>query len=194
MKNQTHFYVAMYLRLSRDDGDRDGTSRLESNSIGSQREMIRSFLREQEDMELYDSYVDDGFSGGNFQRPEFERMMEDVNGGRVNCVIVKDLSRFGRDYIETGKYLERVFPALGVRFIALTDNYDSFSADTGERNIVLPVKNFINDSYCRDISMKVKSQFAVKRKSGECLAPFAVYGYMKSAEDKNKLVIDDYAA
>ena len=102
MKNQTHFYVAMYLRLSRDDGDRDGTSRLESNSIGSQREMIRSFLREQEDMELYDSYVDDGFSGGNFQRPEFERMMEDVNGGRVNCVIVKDLSRFGRDYIETG--------------------------------------------------------------------------------------------
>lgn len=194
MKNQTHFYVAMYLRLSRDDGDRDGTSRLESNSIGSQREMIRSFLREQEDMELYDSYVDDGFSGGNFQRPEFERMMEDVNGGRVNCVIVKDLSRFGRDYIETGKYLERVFPALGVRFIALTDHYDSFSADTGERNIVLPVKNFINDSYCRDISMKVKSQFAVKRKSGECLAPFAVYGYMKSAEDKNKLVIDDYAA
>lgn len=194
MKNQTHFYVAMYLRLSRDDGDRDGISRLESNSIGSQREMIRSFLREQEDMELYDSYVDDGFSGSNFQRPEFERMMEDVNGGRVNCVIVKDLSRFGRDYIETGRYLERVFPALGVRFIALTDHYDSFSADTGERNIVLPVKNFINDSYCRDISMKVKSQFAVKRKSGECLAPFAVYGYKKSAEYKNKLVIDDYAA
>lgn len=194
MKNQTHFYVAMYLRLSRDDGEKDGISRLESNSIGSQREMIRSFLREQEDMELYDSYVDDGFSGSNFQRPEFERMMEDVNGGRVNCVIVKDLSRFGRDYIETGRYLERIFPALGVRFIALTDHYDSFSADTGERNIVLPVKNFINDSYCRDISMKVKSQFAVKRKSGECLAPFAVYGYKKSAEDKNKLVIDDYAA
>ena len=194
MKEQSHFYVAMYLRLSRDDGDKDGISRPESNSIGSQRELIRSFLREQEDMELYDSYVDDGFSGSNFQRPEFERMIEDINAGRVNCVIVKDLSRFGRDYIETGRYLERVFPALGVRFIALTDHYDSFSADTGERNIVLPVKNFINDSYCRDISIKVKSQLAVKRKSGQCLAPFAVYGYRKSPEDKNKLVVDDYAA
>lgn len=194
MKKQTHFYVAMYLRLSRDDGDRDGISRPESNSIGSQRELIRSFLREREDMELYDSYVDDGFSGSNFQRPEFERMMEDVKAGRVNCVIVKDLSRFGRDYIETGRYLERIFPSLGVRFIAITDHYDSFSADMGERNIVLPVKNFINDSYCRDISMKVKSQLAVKRKSGECLAPFAVYGYQKSLEDKNKLEVDDYAA
>lgn len=121
-------------------------------------------------------------------------MMEDVKAGRVNCVIVKDLSRFGRDYIETGRYLERIFPSLGVRFIAITDHFDSFSADTGERNIVLPVKNFINDSYCRDISMKVKSQLAVKRKCGECLAPFAVYGYKKSAENKNKLVIDEYAA
>lgn len=194
MKKQSHFYVAMYLRLSRDDGDKDGISKLESNSIGSQRELIRSFLREQEDMELYDSYVDDGFSGSNFQRPEFERMMEDVNAGRVNCVIVKDLSRFGRDYIETGRYLERIFPSLGVRFIALTDHYDSFLADTGERNIVLPVKNFINDSYCRDISTKVKSQLAVKRKSGEYIAPFAVYGYRKSLEDKNKLKVDDYAA
>lgn len=194
MKKQSHFYVAMYLRLSRDDGDKDGISRLESNSIGSQRERIRSYLREQADMELYDSYVDDGFSGSNFQPPEFERMIEDINAGRVNCVIVKDLSRFGRDYIETGRYLERIFPTLGVRFIALTDHYDSFSADTGERNITLPVKNFINDSYCRDISIKVKSQLAVKRKSGECVAPFAVYGYRKSPGDKNKLVADDYAA
>lgn len=121
-------------------------------------------------------------------------MMEDIEAGRVNCVVVKDLSRFGRDYIEAGRYLEKVFPALGVRFIALTDHYDSLSADTGERQIVLPVKNFINDSYCRDISTKVKSQLAVKRKNGECLSSFAVYGYCKSAEDKNKLVVDEYAA
>lgn len=199
MKEQTKFFAAMYLRLSRDDsvkaeqGDH-GVSKAESNSISSQREMIRSFLNEQEDMELYDSYVDDGFSGSNFDRPEFNRMMEDIEAGRVNCVVVKDLSRFGRDYIEAGRYLEKVFPALGVRFIALTDHYDSLSADTGERQIVLPVKNFINDSYCRDISTKVKSQLAVKRKNGECLSSFAVYGYCKSAEDKNKLVVDEYAA
>ena len=191
------FYVAMYLRLSRDDNAgnaTNGTSKAESNSIGSQRELIRLFLNEQADMELFDSYVDDGFSGSNYDRPEFKRMMTDIEAGRVNCVVVKDLSRFGRDYIETGRYLDKVFPALGVRFIALTDHYDSLSADTGERQIVLPVKNFINDSYCRDISTKVKSQLAAKRKAGEYLAPFAVYGYRKSAEERNRLVVDDYAA
>ncbi len=203
MKEQSKFFAAMYLRLSRDDNVKaehdgnamiNGVSKAESNSIGSQRELIRSFLNEQEDMELYDIYVDDGFSGSNFDRPEFNRMMKDIEAGRVNCVVVKDLSRFGRDYIEAGRYLEKIFPVLGVRFIALTDHYDSISADTGERQIVIPVKNFINDSYCRDISTKVKSQLAVKRKAGECLSPFAVYGYRKSPENKNKLVVDDYAA
>ncbi len=205
-KESKYFYVAMYLRLSREDsdvgitadsgntGDAETIFRAESNSIGSQRELIRSFIREQEDMELFDCYADDNYSGSNFDRPEFKRMISDIQAGRVNCVIVKDLSRFGRDYIETGRYLDQVFPAMGVRFIALTDRYDSFSADAGERNIVLPVKNFINDSYCRDISTKVKSQLAVKRKKGECLAAFAVYGYRKSAEDKNRLLVDDYAA
>ena len=201
-----HFYAAMYLRLSREDSDvgttadtgsagsAEVTFRAESNSIGSQRELIRSFIREQEDIELFDCYADDNYSGSNFERPEFKRMISDIRAGRVNCVIVKDLSRFGRDYIETGRYLDQVFPALGVRFIALTDRYDSFSADAGEHNIVLPVKNFINDSYCRDISTKVKSQLAVKRRKGECLAAFAVYGYRKSAEDRNRLLVDDYAA
>lgn len=195
-----HFFAAMYLRLSRDDNDigkavdRGGMSKAESNSISSQRELIRSFLREQEDIELFDCYVDDGFSGSNFDRPEFMRMIDDIEAGRVNCVIVKDLSRFGRDYIEMGRYLERIFPSFGVRFIALTDNYDSFSADAGERSIVLPVKNFINDSYCRDISTKVKSQLAVKRKAGEYLSAFARYGYRKDPNDKNKLLVDEYAA
>ena len=191
---EKQFYAAMYLRLSRDDEDRDGLTKSESNSIGSQRELIKSFLREQPDIELYDIYVDDGFSGSNFDRPEFKRMIADIEAGRVNCVIVKDLSRFGRDYIESGRYIQKTFPALSVRFIALTDHYDSLSADTGESSIVLPVKNFINDSYCRDISTKVKSQLEVKRKNGECIAAFAVYGYKKSQKDKNRLVIDEYAA
>ncbi len=213
LKNQKHFLAAMYLRLSRDDNATKGSSitkgenvakrgntagitgvKSESNSITSQRELIRAYIQRQPDIELYHIYVDDGFSGSNFERPEFKRMMDDVEAGRVNCIIVKDLSRFGRDYIESGRYIQRIFPALGVRFIALTDHFDSLCADVGESGIVLPVKNFINDSYCRDISMKVKSQLAVKRKAGEYLAAFAVYGYRKSAEDKNRLTIDDYAA
>lgn len=197
---QKHFLAAMYLRLSRDDSDignvteKTGHVKSESNSICNQREMIRAYINEQHDMELYDSYVDDGFSGTNFDRPEFKRMLSDIEAGRVNCVIVKDLSRFGRDYIEAGKYIQKVFPRLGVRFIALTDYYDSFYADAGESAIVLPVKNFINDSYCRDISIKVKSQLEIKRKNGECIAPFAIYGYKKAANHKNQLVIDEYAA
>ena len=166
----------------------------ESNSIGNQKELIRAFIHEQQDMELYDIYVDDGFSGSNFDRPEFKRMISDIEAGRANCVIVKDLSRFGRDYIESGRYIQKIFPKLGVRFIALTDRYDSAQADTSESGIILPVKNFINDSYCRDISTKVKSQFEVKRKNGECISPFAPYGYQKAENNKNRLVPEEYAA
>ena len=190
----------LYPRLSRDDSDvgdvtdKEGNLKSESNSIGNQRELIRAFIHEQQDIELYDIYVDDGFSGSNFDRPEFKRMISDIEAGKANCVIVKDLSRFGRDYIESGRYIQKIFPALGVRFIALTDHYDSFKADAGESGIVLPVKNFINDSYCRDISTKVKSQFEVKRKNGECIAPFALYGYKKADHNKNQLVVDEYAA
>ena len=196
------FYAAMYLRLSRDDvavgsaKDSGGQAsvRSESESIGNQRELIRAYIHEQQDIQLYDIYVDDGFSGSNFDRPEFNRMMCDIEAGRVNCVIVKDLSRFGRDYIESGRYIQKTFPALGVRFIALTDNYDSFTADAGTDSIVLPIKNFINDSYCRDISTKVKSGLAVKRRNGECISSFAVYGYRKDEGNKNHLVPDEYAA
>ena len=193
------FYAAMYLRLSRDDitvGDRGkpASVKAESESIANQRELIRAYIREQPDIELYDIYADDGFSGSNFDRPEFKRMMCDIGTGGVNCVIVKDLSRFGRDYIEAGRYIQKTFPALGVRFIALTDHYDSLQADMGESSIVLPVKNFINDSYCRDISTKVKSGLEVKRKNGEYISPFAVYGYRKDKENRNRLVVDEYAA
>lgn len=198
--NQKKFLAAMYLRLSRDDSDvgevtdRGGSIKSESNSIGNQRELIRAYIHDHEDIELYDIYIDDGFSGSNFDRPEFKRMINDMEAGKVNCIIVKDLSRFGRDYIESGRYIQKIFPSLGVRFIAITDHFDSFHADAGESGIVLPVKNFINDSYCRDISMKVKSQLEVKRKNGECIAAFAPYGYKKAEHDKNQLVVDEYAA
>lgn len=186
------YYVAVYLRLSRDDID--SSTKAESNSISSQREMIRSYVREHEDMELFDIYVDDGYSGANFDRPEFKRMMADIEAGNVNCVIVKDLSRLGRDYIEAGRLIQKTFPAFHVRFIALTDNFDSQTADNSTKSLVVPVKNFINDSYCRDISQKVKSSQRTKREQGKFIGAFAVYGYRKSEEDKNKLCPDEYAA
>ena len=192
MKEHTIYSAAIYLRLSRED--MDGGMRTESNSISSQREMARTYVREQEDMELFDIYVDDGYSGANFDRPEFKRMMADIEAGNVNCVIVKDLSRLGRDYIEAGRLIQKTFPAFHVRFIALTDNFDSRSADSGTKSLVVPVKNFINDSYCRDISQKVKSSQRAKREQGKFIGSFAVYGYRKSAEDKNRLCPDAYAA
>ena len=166
----------------------------ESNSISSQRELARAFVRSQKDMEIYDIYVDDGYSGANFERPEFRRMMEDVQAGKVDCIVVKDLSRFGRDYIEAGRLIQKTFPALNVRFIAVTDHFDSLTADYNETSLVLPVKNFVNDSYCRDISGKVRSHQRVKREKGEFIGAFAIYGYRKDEKNRNKLVPDAYAA
>ena len=186
--------VAVYLRLSRDDGDIDGSNKIESNSITSQRDLIRSFVRNNSQMQIFDIYVDDGFSGSNFERPEFKRMIQDIESRKINCVIVKDLSRFGRDYIEAGRFIQRIFPALSVRFIAITDNYDSMTADKTDSSLILPVKNFVNDSYCRDISLKVKSHQKIKRMNGEFIGSFTVYGYSKEPQNKHQLIVDEYAA
>lgn len=197
---EKYFYTAIYIRLSRDDRDKmeltgsNGSVKYESGSITNQRELIRNYIKKQPDMQLYDIYADDGFSGSNFNRPGFQRMIADIEAGMVNCVIVKDLSRFGRDYIETGKYIQKIFPCLGVRFIALADHYDSLFTDNVENSVILPVKNFINDSYCRDISAKTRSGLEARQRKGELVSPFAVYGYAKDQENKNHLVIDEYAA
>lgn len=193
MKEKETYNTAMYLRLSRDDSDiYDGKE--ESDSISSQRDMIRSFIKKQDNMEIYDIYVDDGWSGANFDRPEFKRMMKDIEAGHVDCVIVKDLSRLGRDYIEAGRLIQKTFPAFSVRFIALTDKFDSLTADYNETSLVVPVKNFVNDSYSRDISGKVRSHQKVKRENGDFIGAFAIYGYKKSAENRNRLIPDDYSA
>jgi DNA invertase Pin-like site-specific DNA recombinase len=193
MKRKELYNVAVYLRLSRDDEDMDG-GKVESNSISSQRDLIRTYIRKQPDMEIFDIYVDDGWSGANFDRPAFKRMMEDIEAGAVDCVIVKDLSRFGRDYIEAGRLIQKTFPAFSVRFIAINDNFDSLTADFNETSLVVPVKNFVNDSYCRDISNKVRSQQKVRREKGEYIGPLPIYGYQKDPDDHNHLVVDDYAA
>ena len=194
MSKKKIYDTALYLRLSRDDTDIDGRTKTESNSISSQRDLLRAYVQSHEDLQIFDIYIDDGYSGADFKRPEFERMMEDIRAGKVNCVIVKDLSRFGRDYIEAGRFIQKTFPAFHVRFIAVTDNYDSLSADTTNSTLVLPIKNFVNDSYCRDISVKVKAHQKVKRLEGKCISAFTVYGYLKSPNDKNQLIIDEYAA
>ena len=134
---------------------------------------------------------DDGFTGTNFNRPSFKRMIADIEAGNVNCVIVKDLSRFGRDYIDTGKYLERYFPDNGVRFISITDNIDSMKQ---AYDMLLPIKNIFNEQYARDISKKVHASMKTKQRAGEFIGAFASYGFKKSPADKNKLVIDEYAA
>ena len=184
IQGQEEKITALYCRLSQDD-NLEG----ESNSISNQRQIIKSYAKEN-DIKLSYEYVDDGFSGSNFERPHFKNMIDDLNKGKFNIIIVKDLSRFGRDYIESGKYLQKIFPEKGVRFISVNDNYDSENADMSDTHLILPIRNFINDSYCRDISMKVKSSKEVKRKNGEFIGAFAPFGYKKDDKDKHKLVID----
>lgn len=180
------FNTAIYIRLSREDGDKE-----ESDSVGNQKKLLTDYVNGQNELVLYDVYVDDGFTGTNFNRPAFKRMLKDIKAGKVNCVIVKDLSRFGRDYIDTGRYLERDFPEMGVRFISVTDSIDSMKQ---AYDMLLPIKNIFNEQYARDISKKVQTAVKTKQKAGEFIGAFTSYGYKKSPVDKNKLVIDKYSA
>lgn len=191
-----HVYkAALYLRLSKDDTAACGSIKKESNSIASQRDLLKAYIKNHSDMEIYGIYIDDGYSGVSFgDRPGFQKMMSDIYDGKADCVIVKDLSRFGRDYIEAGRFIQKTFPAFNVRFIAVTDNYDSLYACQADSSLVLPVKNFVNDSYCRDISVKVRACQYAKRLEGQCISAFAPYGYIKDPDNKNHLVVDKYAA
>ena len=181
--------AAEYTRLSRDDGDK-----AESNSITSQREIIRDYVKNRPEFVIVKEYVDDGYSGVSFERPGFKQMMEDIKAKKIDCVICKDLSRFARNYIDAGRYLEKIFPFMGVRFIAINDNYDSQGEKAQSDALIVPFKNLINDAYCRDISVKIRSQLDIKRKMGDFIGAFAPYGYKKDANNKNKLVIDEEAA
>lgn len=186
MKKNLFFYVALYIRLSREDGDKE-----ESDSVANQRKLLLDYIEEHAEFILVDIYIDDGYSGTNFERPEFKRMIKDIEDGKINCVIVKDLSRFGRDYIDTGRYLERFFPEMDVRFIAISDGIDSMKQ---AYDMMLPIKNIFNEQYARDISKKIQATVKTKQHSGEFIGSFASYGYKKSPIDKNKLVIDEYPA
>ena len=180
------FNVAIYIRLSREDGDKE-----ESDSVGNQRKLLTEYVSRHDDFILYDIYIDDGYTGTNFNRPAFQKMIADIEDKKVNCVVVKDLSRFGRDYIDTGRYLERIFPELGVRFISVSDNIDSIKQ---AYDMLLPIKNIFNEQYARDISNKIQATVKSKQKAGEFIGAFTSYGYKKSPVNKNKLVIDEYAS
>lgn len=178
-----------YVRLSKEDGDKE-----ESDSINNQKALIQNYVKEHPDLYLLEHYSDDGYTGVNFHRPSFKKMMEDISNGRINCIIVKDLSRFGRNYIEVGRYIERIFPALGIRFIAINDGYDSLHNNSSADQLLLPFKNLINDAYSRDISIKVRSHLDIKRKKGEFVSPAVPYGYKRAETDKHLLIVDDPAA
>ncbi|MCL1842804.1 MAG: recombinase family protein [Defluviitaleaceae bacterium] len=176
-----------YIRLS--SADEAGH---ESDSVGNQRKLINEYLKAHPEIEVIGEKVDDGWSGILFDRPAFKEMMEEIEQGNVNCVITKDLSRFGREYIETGRYLRRIFPAYGVRFVAINDNIDTLT-DSGD-DLSVSLKSIINDAYCRDISVKVRSALAIKRKSGDFVGAYPVYGYIRAEENRNRLAIDEYPA
>ena len=182
---QPQYNTALYMRLSRDDetfGD--------SVSIETQRTVLTQFVREHPEFHMVSEFVDDGWSGTNFDRPQFKRMMEEIEAGNINCVITKDLSRFGREHIMMGYYLEFVFPKLKVRYIAVNDNEDT---DKGLSDFV-PFKNLINEFVAKDTSRKSKAAFRAKFLNGERVNSMAPFGYKKHPEIKNKLMIDEETA
>ena len=186
MREQQKYTVGIYCRLSSED-----SAEHESMSIANQREMLCDYVKRQ-GWEIGSVYVDNGYSGVNFQRPDFQRMIGDIENGKINLVICKDLSRLGRNYILCGQYTEIYFPERGVRFIALNDGYDSLNTP-GSMDIT-PFKHILNDMYCKDISAKIKSSLRTKSLRGEYLGSKDPYGYLRDPNDKHKLIVNEETA
>lgn len=186
-----NYRVGMYLRLSKAD-DKEEKADDPSQSIINQREFITKYIVEN-GWDLYDEYVDDGYSGTNFERPAFQRMMTDIKKRHINLVIVKDLSRLGRNAGWTTVYIDEIFPLYNVRFIAINNNIDTF-AKNNSNNELAGMTGFMNDWYCLDISKKIRTTFNSKRQNGQFIGAFAPYGYQKDPNNKNKLIIDPEAS
>ena len=177
--------AAAYLRLSKEEFSNEK----ESNSITNQKLIIDNYLEKNKEYKLVDYYIDDGYSGTNFNRPEFQRMLEDIKNKKIDVIIIKDLSRLGRNYIETGNYIDVIFPAMRVSVILVDENYEMDSSDYYGDDY-LPLKNLFNDMYAKDISKKVRSSLIVKKYNGEFVGKLAPYGYIKDPKDKHKFLID----
>lgn len=178
------FYTGIYLRLSvEDNGKKD------ADSIENQKKLLLEYVSARSYLLLKDIYIDNGYTGTDFERPEFNRMLKDAQSGKINCIVVKDLSRLGRNYVEAGNYIEKIFPFLGLRFIAVNDSYDSGSLTSGDE-LGASLKNVVNDVYAKDISRKVGTAMKQKRLQGEYIGNYAPYGYLKDPKDKNHLIVD----
>lgn len=180
------FPTAVYARLSSED--------MEASSIENQILIVKKHIEDAPDLILSGVFSDNGLTGTNFNRPGFEALLDEIRRGKINCVVVKDLSRFGRDYVEAGSFLEIIFPRLGVRFISIGDNYDSFDPRCRGDGMSVALKNMINAFYAKDISQKIRSAYEIKRKNGEFVAKKAPFGFRKSPDNKNQLIVDEQSA
>ena len=183
------YHAGGYARLSVED-----SKKTDSDTIENQKELLRRFIEQQNDMELCDIYCDNGQTGIHFERPEFERLMKDVKAGVIDCIVVKDLSRFGRNYLETGNYLERVFPFLDIRFLSITDHFDSLTTECMSDGYMIPLKNIMNEMYSRDISKKVGASYVLRQQRGEFTGAWAAYGYRKCANEPHRIEPDEETA
>lgn len=185
--------IAEYTRLSKEDGDKS-----ESDSIKNQQKIIENHLdymsRQGENIISVERYTDDGYPGGNFNRPDYQRMIRDIETGTINCIIVKDLSRLGRNYPELGKLMEDFFPQKGIRVISVLNSLDSVKSPETYGSAIVSFSNIVNDDYIRQLSIKIKSTLDMKRNAGEFIGNYAPFGYLKSEEDHHKLVVDPEAA
>lgn len=188
-KSGVIYKTAAYVRLSVEDSGKKG-----ADTIEGQKKMLSDFISRHTDLELVGIWCDNGETGTNFARPQFEDMMKKVKRGEINCIVVKDLSRFGRNYKETGNYLERIFPFLGVRFVAVTDNFDTLTAERSENGYIVPLKNIINEAYSKDISKKSASALHIKQKRGDFIGSWAPYGYSRNPDDTHRLIVNEETA
>lgn len=184
------YKACLYLRLSDED-----KRNIEDNSIGNQKKICLEHLKKLPEIEVIASYIDNGASGTNFSRSGFKQMLQDLTKGEINCVVVKDLSRLGRNYLETSEYMEKFFPEAGIRFIAVNNGYDSIRKLNGKQEIVIPFSNIVNDMYAKDVSRKIRSSIEILMKSGEFLPPSGSipYGYLRD-EKNNTYIIDEETA
>ena len=187
--------IAIYIRLSNAD-EETGKKKDESNSVVHQRMLLNRYLDSRKELAGCDrkEFVDDGYSGTNTDRPSFRKMVDEIRSGQRNLVLVKDFSRFSRDYIETGDYLECVFPFLGVRFISVNDGYDSdnYKGTTGGLDVVM--RNIVYSAYSKDLSVKVRTAKAIHRKKGEFIEAVPPIGYVRDPNDRHSLVVDETGA
>lgn len=186
--NEKTYSVGIYVRLSNLDNNKK-----DSNTLENQKNIVLDYIKDKKEFKLVDIYEDNNYTGTNFNRDGFERLLEDVKQGKINCIIVKDLSRFGRNYLECGNYLEKIFPFIDVRFIAINDEYDSNNENASEI-LLMHLKNIVNELYAKDTSRKISSALREKQKKGDFIGGWASYGYLKDPNNKNKIIVNSETA